>query len=379
MNLTARGRIAVVGGLLAVVTAVRIVVDEPAFGIGYYALGPIILAAFWFGRAGALTTAATATFLFISEELLDMSGELEGMDLWIAAINRAAVYFGIAVLVILVLDRQVRLVTRVDEQRRRIEELRSLQYALTPPDVPDRPRLEVATSYTPAQGLVAGDFFLVAAGPDDSTTVVVGDVVGHGVEASRRASYVRAALSTFATFTSDPVRLLELANAALIERAGASEAFVTATCLNVAPGERELTWACAGHPPPWRLDRGEPLTGARPGVPLGLGLEHLELVPGRVTLPERTAILLFTDGLTEGRPAHRDPAADLELFGEERLHFVAMATGDAPPEEIVSALREAVQDFAGGALADDLCLVALRAAPVGDAGATGQDAVPAAA
>ena len=32
---------------------------------------------------------------------------------------------------------------------------------------------------------ISGDFYLVAAGPQDSTVLVVGDVVGHGVEAAR--------------------------------------------------------------------------------------------------------------------------------------------------------------------------------------------------
>ena len=53
-------------------------------------------------------------------------------------------------------------------------ELESLRAALTAPELPALDGLTVATSYTPAEGLVAGDFFLVTRGAQDSTLVVRG-------------------------------------------------------------------------------------------------------------------------------------------------------------------------------------------------------------
>jgi serine phosphatase RsbU (regulator of sigma subunit) len=52
--------------------------------------------------------------------------------------------------------------------------------------------------------------------------LLVGDVVGKGVHAARRAVFVRTSLVTFAPLEDDPARLLRLANAALIDRAGTS-------------------------------------------------------------------------------------------------------------------------------------------------------------
>jgi serine phosphatase RsbU (regulator of sigma subunit) len=221
-----------------------------------------------------------------------------GDGLWLAAANRSVIYFGVALIVTSLLRRERELRTRLAQQREQLDELESLRAALTPAEVGCWPGLEVATCYVPTEGVVAGDFFLVTRGPAGSTTIVVGDVVGHGVEAARKASYVRAALATFAAFTADPIRLLQLANTALRERVEQRSKFVTVTCVNIAAAGGRLTWACAGHPAPWRLDDGDVLNGGRPGVPLGLS-ESVAAEAGSCTLAPGAGLLLFTDGLIE--------------------------------------------------------------------------------
>ena len=86
--------------------------------------------------------------------------------------------------------------------------------------------------------------------------MVVGDVVGHGLQAARRAAFVRTTFAATAPFSDDPCRLLSWANTALIERAGTSTDFVTAACVTYLPGEQLLRWAYAGHPPAVSLDDG---------------------------------------------------------------------------------------------------------------------------
>ena len=83
---------------------------------------------------------------------------------------------------------------------------------------------------------MAGNFFLISRGPADSTTVILGDVVGHGLPAARLAAYVRTLLGTFTAFTGDPVRLLQLANTALSESSRELSAFVTDVLRWAAPG-----------------------------------------------------------------------------------------------------------------------------------------------
>ena len=346
--------------LLFGITALHIAFDQPGYGIAFYAVIPIVLAAFLFGAVGGLVTAGVATVVYLITELIKRPETLSGEGLWIAVVNRSAIYFLVAVIVAVLLDRERRLYIEVEQQKHQLDELESVRKALTPAEVPARPGLEIATCFIPAEGLVAGDFFLVVPGPGDSTTIVVGDVVGHGLEAAGRASYVRALLTTFAPFTSDPAQLLQLANTALTEAPNMTGKFVTAVCVNVTPLTGQLRWACAGHPWPWMLDSGDALTGGRRSVPLGLMSGNLGLEAGSCTLPTGAGFLLFTDGLIEGRSADRDTSAPLALFGEERVREVLAAHRDGSAGEVARGLSMSVEDFTGGALADDVCMIVCR-------------------
>lgn len=209
---------------------------------------------------------------------------------------------------------------------------------------------------------------MVNEGPDDSTVLVVGDVGGKGLEAARWAAFVRATLAAYAPYHDDPCRLLELANAALVERAGASEEFVTAACVVYRPANHSLSWALAGHPPPMLLDDGSWLNGIRPGLPLALG-EQVECSRGDRPLDAGDGILILTDGLTEARRPFSEVIASgrarerprPDLFGSDRIAAVLAEHAGEDPKDVIQALRTAAETFTCGGLADDLCMVAMRA------------------
>jgi serine phosphatase RsbU (regulator of sigma subunit) len=253
--------------------------------------------------------------------------------------------------------RDGRIAQLVGEALDRDSELRDLQAmrdVLTPAELPARPGLDIDRAFTPAADGVAGDFYLVAPGPDDESTVLaVGDVSGKGLEAARRATFVRTALATFAGFVDSPCQLLELSNQALVDRTGISSTFVTAIAAVIHPGERRLVWASAGHPPPLRLDTGEMLNGARSSPPLGV-TPLLTCDPGHENLEPGAGLLLFTDGVTE---AHRPRQ---ELFGESRLTEALRELAGEPPAALVRHLQSDLHAHAGDALGDDLCIVAAR-------------------
>jgi serine phosphatase RsbU (regulator of sigma subunit) len=231
-------------------------------------------------------------------------------------------------------------------------DLRAVRDALTPAELPDRPGLEVAVSFVPASQGVSGDFYLASPGAGDTTMLVVGDVVGKGIEAARDAAFLRAAFATIARFSDDPCRLLAWANAAFRERVRRVSRFATAACLTYDPATRRLRWALAGHPAPVRLGSGDELAVTRRGAPLGVhetvGCREAasELAPG-------DGVLLYTDGLTEARH-------DGRLFGSERVEAVVRAMRGRPSVELLARLRDDATAFCGGRLADDLCLVAVQ-------------------
>ncbi len=361
-----RDRVLVLVALLVALWLLVATASTPSLAVSMYGLVPVVLSGYWFALRGVVVTASVATLMFVVDKLLSPSPELAGGTLWLAALNRGLVLVGVGVLVTVLLQRQRTLLLRLRAREEELAELESLRAALTPADVPERPHLRIATSFTPAEGLVAGDFYLVADGPGGSTTVVVGDVVGHGLEAARCAAFVRVACATYARFTGDPVQLLQLANAALAEHGTGPTQFVTVVCVNIsAPPECTVRWAAAGHDVPWDLDSGAPLPGGRVGTPLGIGAEPLTIETGTSSLGSGGGLLIFTDGLLEGRSARRDRSRPLELFGEERTRAVLGEHRGEPPAAVLEALEQAVTAFAGGSPADDLCLVALRAEPLG--------------
>ncbi len=248
---------------------------------------------------------------------------------------------------------------RERERDAELAELRAMRATLVPAELPQRDDLRFATCFVPAMSGVAGDFYLVAAGPGDTTVVVVGDVSGKGVAAAQCAAFVRTSLATFAPYTHSPSKLLELANRALLERGHDFEMLVTAACAVVDPAAQTVTWSLAGHPPPHRLDGGAPVA-VKTGLPLGLEPEtgaHEALGP----LLPGDGFVVFTDGLYEaraGRGGAGEPGS--EHFGLARIGDIVAGLPGAQPVDVVRALRAAVEAFTDGALSDDLCIVAFR-------------------
>ena len=234
-----------------------------------------------------------------------------------------------------------------------LNDLRAIRDALTPPELPARPGLELAAAYLPATAeQVSGDFYLVAEGPQDSTLLVIGDVMGHGLAAARRAAFVRTTFAATAPFSDDPCQLLSWANAALVERADTSSEFVTAACVTYLPEHRLLRFAYAGHPPALSLYDAREFATPSQGTPLGID-EDPAYVEGSVTAESPIGLLLYTDGVTEAR--HED-----ELFGVERVRAALIDLEHPSPSDAIAVVRARVADFAYGTLTDDLCMLAAR-------------------
>lgn len=234
-----------------------------------------------------------------------------------------------------------------------LKDLRVIRDALTPPELPTRPGLELAAAYLPVTAeQVSGDFYLVAEGPQDSTLLVIGDVVGHGLAAARRAAFVRTTFAATAPFSDDPCQLLNWANAALVERADTSSEFVTAACVTYLPEHRLLRFAYAGHPPAISVYDDREFVTSSQGTPLGIG-EDPTYVEGSVTAEGSIGLLLYTDGVTEAR--HDD-----ELFGVEGVRAALDDLDNPSPSDAIAVVRARVADFAYGTLTDDLCMLSTR-------------------
>ncbi|MEU2114136.1 SpoIIE family protein phosphatase [Streptomyces sp. NPDC016459] len=224
----------------------------------------------------------------------------------------------------------------------------TLQRSLLPGTPPERAGLEVAARYQPAQASseVGGDWYDVIPLPDGKTALVVGDVMGSGIDAAATMGRLRTATCAFADLDLAPAQVLRH-----LDRITAGLEHYIATCLFAVhdPARGRCRISNAGHLPPVRVPVDGPaeLVGVPPGLPLGVGGATFRTT--RVPFRPGDVLVLYTDGLVETR----DEAID------DRLALLVGLLDEArgPLEETCDLLLRALRR--PGA-ADDVALLIAR-------------------
>ncbi len=309
-----------------------------SIGIGFFYAIPVGLAVWWFGRRAGAIAVLGCGVLYCAGALLQPVNEFG-----IALSLRMLALIGVAVLVSLLRERQLVL-------EHSAEELDAIRAALTPAALPRLPKVDTAAAFIPSEYGVSGDFYLLTNGPDSSAVAIVGDVTGHGPEAARLATFVRARFAAFVAGTSDPAELLMLTNGALAERPPRERELVSAACLRLRDGR--LSWAIAGHPPPLLLPGLEELSSDPSTYLLGADPD-LVLRNREIPLPSGEGVVVYTDGATDVR---RDGAA----LGLEGLSRFLSPLAHSPAAVLVSRLEKAILEWADGPIRDDLCVLVLK-------------------
>ncbi|MGW0698499.1 SpoIIE family protein phosphatase [Streptomyces sp. NPDC002867] len=261
----------------------------------------------------------------------------------------------------------------VDNARRYARERHaavSLQRSLLPPTTADTVAVQSASVYLPTDTAtgVSGDWFDVIPLSSARVALVVGDVVGHGLQATATMGRLRTAVRTLADLDLEPDELLahlddlvsqltdETADAAGAHDHGPRTAYDSygATCLYMTydPVTRHCVAASAGHPPPalLRPDGSVGYLDVSPGPPLGVG--GLPFEPLETEVEENSVLALYTDGLVErGR-------ADLDE-GMATLASLLTRAG-APGRPLQEAGRQIVSGLAPRPLSDDVTLLLAR-------------------
>jgi serine phosphatase RsbU (regulator of sigma subunit) len=239
-------------------------------------------------------------------------------------------------------------------------EVERLERGLAPSPVIADPRIWSASCNRPGRrrALLGGDFFDLVEGGDGHVHAVIGDVCGHGADEAAIGAVMRATWRALRLAgASQPVVIDTLCRVFEQER-HLPRLFVTLCELEVDPERRRARVIAAGHPPPLLIDEASvrPLTAERPGPAIGLGEGPW---PAReIDLPERWAVLLYTDGLIEGRVG-KGP----ERVGEEGLQrIIAERTAAEPgwrerPASLLDELLSDVEGLAAGPPADDVAML----------------------
>jgi serine phosphatase RsbU (regulator of sigma subunit) len=246
-------------------------------------------------------------------------------------------------------------------ERMRAEENARLERGLLPVPLLVSAPVEVAARYRPgrASALVGGDFYDVVEADDGCVHAVIGDVAGHGPDEAALGIYLRIAWRTLVlTGLTGPPLLRQLER---ILRAERSHAGVFATLCSVVldPDRRTVRVLRAGHPgllvrSAGSVELAEPTSGPALGV-VPTGVHWPE---DCLELPAGGALVLFTDGLFEGRLARAGSAR----LGEDGLIALARGSAHLPGLTFVDAMIADVEAAiaAGGGLADDVAVVHLQ-------------------
>jgi len=188
-----------------------------------------------------------------------------------------------------------------------------MQQALLAPSVPVVPGADIAAQYlVAAEDTAAGGDWFDAIALGDRLVLVVGDVVGHGVEAAAVMSQLRTALRMQISLGHSIVEALELVDRFHEHVPGSKSATLCVGSLDFATGE--FQYCTAGHPPPLLVSADARSRYAEPSGagPLGSGSGF----PVRTEVLEvGDSVLLYSDGLIErpGRPLGASTAEFAEL------------------------------------------------------------------
>jgi PAS domain S-box-containing protein len=176
----------------------------------------------------------------------------------------------------------------------------TLQRSLLPDHPPHHTGLELASRYQPAQATseVGGDWYDVIPLTGDKTALVVGDVMGNGIDAAATMGRLRTATCAYADLDLDPGEVLQH-----LDKITCDLEHYIVTCLYAVfdPHTGKCRMANAGHMPPALVRPGSDpaLLDLPTGAPLGVGGVSFETTT--TELGSGDLLVLYTDGLVETR------------------------------------------------------------------------------
>jgi len=221
-----------------------------------------------------------------------------------------------------------------------------LQRSLLPERLPSADGLELAGHYRAGADAVevGGDWYDAVRRPDGTVHLCVGDVSGKGIGAATVMSRQRHTFEVYAHDLASPAEVVRR-----MLRHADGEEMITLAVVTLDPYAGELRYSCVGHPPPLLLDRdsGELTRLDRAGAPpVGVAVP-VDIVEATLPLPERAALLMYTDGLIERRGRNIEDA--IALLGR-----VLQSESVLAPDTILAKIADTI-----GSPDDDVALLLL--------------------
>jgi serine phosphatase RsbU (regulator of sigma subunit) len=236
---------------------------------------------------------------------------------------------------------RARLYDLAETQRIRLEQelqmARAVQKSLLPTQPPCIPGFTLVADWRPVRE-VAGDFYDFFQLPDGRWGLLLADVSGKGAPAALYMALTRSLIRSEAGRHANPSAVLTVVNRRLLAEAP-NEMFVTVFYAVLDPVLRSLTYANAGHDPPFLRRASGVQRLAHGGLIMGL-FEELTSNDETLNLECGDTLVAYTDGLTD-TVNHRD-----EPYGHTRLAGTINNAPAAAPDMLTHILKD-VAAFAG--------------------------------
>jgi serine phosphatase RsbU (regulator of sigma subunit) len=228
----------------------------------------------------------------------------------------------------------------------------TIQRALLPRERPSVAGLELGAVYESAARVdVGGDVYDFLELSDDRLAVVLGDVTGHGIDATADMAMAKFVFRSLAREHPEPGDFLAHANDVVVGEIAVGK-FITMAYLTIDRGGA-VACAGAGHPAPRLvLPDGRVEAIAAGGLALGIDAPQ-EYETVRVAVPVGGSVVLYTDGVIESRAAR-------ELYGTERLDETLGAGRALGAQELAERVLADCRAFAAGELTDDCAVVVVK-------------------
>ena len=225
-----------------------------------------------------------------------------------------------------------------------------VQQNLLPSGTPNIKGLDIAghATYCDETGGDYYDFLKIAGQPDTTATIVVGDVVGHGVAAAMLMATARGLLRSRCRRPGSLADLLADLNSQLVNDSG-GDRFMTMLLMAIDAERNEMRWASAGHDAPFVYDPAEGRFYELNGSNLSLGLKKKADYEERMFSDVKAGqvYMASTDGLWEAFNPND------EMFGKERVRSLIRRCADLSAVEICERMNTELSNFLGDATPDD--------------------------
>jgi serine phosphatase RsbU (regulator of sigma subunit) len=235
-----------------------------------------------------------------------------------------------------------------------------LQRGLLPDPIVGDPRITIAAAYRPGgrRLLLGGDFYDVVQDAGGRTHAVIGDVCGHGPDEAALGVRLRMAWRTLVLAGAPDDELLATLDRVLEHERDDAGLFTSVATVIVESDCRSATVRLAGHPEPFVIDDAmiRPLGPCANGRVLGIG--GARRWPATVVeLGDDWELLLYTDGLYEGRAGHG--SARLGIGGLLDVMAASSLVIEGAKPDVLSDLIGEIEELNGSALRDDVAILAL--------------------